>query len=68
MMRGAAAPEGPMTYDSTQDNFLWFPFFAWGLRGMILGLTRPVMESERPDLGLQKPNLGSMRLDLGSGS
>ena len=25
MMRGAAAPERPMTYDSTKGNFLRFP-------------------------------------------
>ena len=33
MVRGAAAPEGQMTYDSTQDDFL-----SWGLRGPIWGL------------------------------
>ena len=56
-MRMAAALEGPMTYDSTQDIFLWFKFSVcvW-----------PVFGSERSDLGSERPNLGSKRSTLGS--
>ena len=47
MVNGAAAPEGQMTYDSSQGNFLngFLPFIflslivlIWGLRGLIYGL------------------------------
>ena len=44
MMRGAAAPKGPMTYDSTKGNFLWFEKLLWG--------------AERPDLGSVRSDLG----------
>ena len=56
-MRGAAAPEGPMTYDSTQDKFLWIPFSVreW-----------PDFGSERPEFGSQRPVLRSGRSNLGS--
>ena len=52
MMRGAAAPKGPMTYDSTKGNFLWFEKPLWG--------------AERPDFGSERSDLGSERRVLGS--
>ena len=58
-MRGAAAPEGPMTYDSTQDNFLQFEKLVWRAK-------RPDFGYERSDLGCERLGLGSERLDLGS--
>ena len=43
-MRGAAASEGPMTYDSTQENFLRFEKLVW--------------RTERPDFGFERSDLG----------
>ena len=51
MMRGAAAPEGPITSDSTKDNSLLFQKLLWG--------------AERPDFGSERSDLGSERHDLG---
>ena len=48
-MRGAAAPEGPMTYDS---NFLQFEKLVWRAE-------RPDFGSERSDLGCEWRGLGS---------
>ena len=50
MMRGVAAPEGPMTFNSTKYIFIWFP----------------VSVREWPDLGSERPDLGSERSDLRS--
>ena len=54
MMRGAAAFERPMTYDSTQDKFLQFPFSVrewsdFGSERSDLGSERSTLRSERPD-------------------
>ena len=58
ILRGAAAPEGPMTYDSTKDNFLRFEKLVWRAERSDFG-------SERSDLGCERRGLGSERLDLG---
>ena len=71
MMRAVAALEGPMTSNSTQDKFLWFPFSVheWpdlGSERPDLGSERSNLGSERPDLGSERSNLGSERPDLRS--
>ena len=54
-----SSPRGPMTYDSTQDNFLRFEKLVWRAE-------RPDFGFERSDLGCERLGLGSERLDLGS--
>ena len=73
MMRGAAAPKGPMTYDSTKGNFLWFEELLWGAERPDFGFERCGLGSEMLDLGSERPDLGSEwpvlrseRPDLGS--
>ena len=64
MMRGAVAPEGPMTYNSTWDKFLQFLFSIHEWPGF--GSERPNFGSQRPDLRFERCNLMSERLDLGT--
>ena len=64
MMRGVAALEGPMTSNSTQDKFLWFPFSVHEWPD--LGSERPDFGSKSSDLGSKKSNLGFERSDLRS--
>ena len=37
-MRGAVAPEGPMTFDSMLDKLLGLEDLIWGPRSLILGM------------------------------
>ena len=60
-----------MTYDSTQDKFLQFPFSVrewpdFGSQRPDLRSERSNLGSERPDLRSEKSYLGSERPDLGS--
>ena len=60
---GAAAPQGSMTYNSTQGNF-WGSDL--GSKRLDLGSGRPDLRSKRPDMGSMWPNFGSERLDFRS--
>ena len=62
MIRGAAAPDGPMTYDSTKGNFLRFPF----VRPSVCPSVRPSVFPSVPPLKLQTrhSDLNSSQNDL----
>ena len=61
MIREVAAPEGPMTHDSTwrlHEDMIWVVWFR---------VCKAWLGPERPDLGSERPDLGSERLDFKSG-